>query len=177
MPLSFGKEALLIMITMKEITQFLDRLVVNNNRPWFNEHKEEYLYVQDKFNRFAKELMARVADFDPTTAGLELKDCTYRSYRDQCFSIDKSPYKTHFGVYVCPGGKKSGNAGYYFHVEAKEAEYIGRNILACGIYNPTPELVKMIREEIYVNGAAFDAALKEAVAAGYCDWKDIRIIA
>lgn len=147
---------------MKEIKDFLNRLLVNNNREWFNAHKDEYLYVQDKFNKFSLELMARTAQFDESVAGLQLKDCTYRIYRDIRFSLDKSPYKTHFGCFICPGGKKSGNAGYYFHVEAEESEYLGHDLLACGIYNPTPAFTKAIREEIDLNGKEFDKAVKKA---------------
>lgn len=147
---------------MKEIKDFLNRLLVNNNREWFNAHKDEYLYVQDKFNKFSLELMARTAQFDESVAGLQLKDCTYRIYRDIRFSLDKSPYKTHFGCFICPGGKKSGNGGYYFHVEAEESEYLGHDLLACGIYNPTPAFTKAIREEIDLNGKEFDKAVKKA---------------
>lgn len=39
--------------------------------------------------------------------------------RDQRFSKDKTPYKTHMGVYINKGGKKSGYSGYYFHLGAK----------------------------------------------------------
>ena len=147
---------------MKEIKDFLNRLLVNNNREWFNAHKDEYLYVQDKFNKFSLELMACTAQFDESVAGLQLKDCTYRIYRDIRFSLDKSPYKTHFGCFICHGGKKSGNAGYYFHVEAEESEYLGHDLLACGIYNPTPAFTKAIREEIDLNGKEFDKAVKKA---------------
>lgn len=147
---------------MKEIKNFLNRLLVNNNREWFNAHKDEYLHVQEKFHRFSTELIARTAQFDESVAGLELKDCTYRIYRDIRFSLDKSPYKTHFGCFICPGGKRSGNAGYYFHVEAEESEYLGHDMLACGIYNPTPAFTKAIREEIDLNGKAFDKTVKKA---------------
>ena len=137
---------------MQEIIAFLDRLMRNNNREWFNAHKDEYKYVQAKFNDFALKLMESVAAFDPDVYGLELKDCTYRIYRDIRFSSDKRPYKNHFGCFICKGGKKSGNAGYYFHIEPVEADYIGGNILAAGMYAPTKELLEQIRHEIVYDG-------------------------
>ena len=76
--------------------------------------------------------------FDPLTRGLTLKDCTYRFYRDTRFSPDKSPYKRHFGLFICPNGKKSGLAGYYFHVEGENAEYLGHNGLYPGMYMCEP---------------------------------------
>ena len=103
---------------MKEVVMFLRQLKANNNKEWFTEHKAEYQSAQAKFNAFCEELIHRIEEFDPSVRGLTLKDCTYRIYRDLRFSKDKSPYKTHMGVYVCRGGKKSGYSGYYFHVAA-----------------------------------------------------------
>lgn len=147
---------------MQEIISFLDQLMRNNNRDWFNAHKDKYKYVQGKFNEFALELMDAVAAFDSDVYGLELKDCTYRIYRDIRFSSDKRPYKNHFGCFICKGGKKSGNGGYYFHVEPSEADYIGGNLLAAGMYAPTKELLEHIRHEIIYDGDKLDKAVKKA---------------
>lgn len=147
---------------MQEILSFLDQLMRNNNREWFNVHKEEYKYVQGKFNDFSLRLIDSVAAFDPDVYGLELKDCTYRIYRDIRFSSDKRPYKNHFGCFICKGGKKSGNSGYYFHVEPVEADYIGGNLLAAGMYAPTKELLEHIRHEIIYDGDKLDKAVKKA---------------
>ena len=99
---------------MKEIIDFLEKINVNNNREWFNEHKEEYKEAQNAFNEIAQKIILGVNEFDTRCQNLSLKDCTYRFYRDIRFSKDKSPYKNHFGVFVCSGGKKSMKAGYYF---------------------------------------------------------------
>lgn len=146
----------------KKTLAFLDELMRNNNREWFNAHKSAFLTIQDEFHQFAKELIAAVGSFDETISGLELKDCTYRIYRDIRFSPNKQPYKTHLGAYLCPGGKKSQKAGYYFHLQPDEDEYLEGCLLAVGCYNPSPAAVKSIREEIDLNGAEFDAAVKEA---------------
>ena len=49
--------------------------------------------------------------FDDSVGVLSLRECTYRIYRDLRFSQDITPYKTHMGVYIDRGGKKSGNSG------------------------------------------------------------------
>lgn len=147
---------------MKEIIAFLDQLMRNNNRDWFNEHKAEFMEIQHRFHEFSLKLMEGVAAFDPDVYGLELKDCTYRIYRDIRFSSDKRPYKNHLGCYICKGGKKSGNAGYYFHVEPPEADYIGANILAAGMYAPTKELLAQLRHEIVYDGEMLEKAVKKA---------------
>lgn len=147
---------------MEEIIEFLNQIVVNNNRIWFMEHKQQYLDAQAKFNEFAERLLVGIQKFDDLTKGLTLKDCTYRFYRDTRFSLDKSPYKRHFGVFVSPHGKCSGLAGYYFHIEGEGAEYLGRHGLFPGMYKADPKVAKSIREDINVYGADFENAVKKA---------------
>lgn len=101
---------------MKEILDFLRDLEKNNNREWFNSHKEQYQSVLKNWYAFCESLIAEIGCFDKDIAPLTIKECTYRIYRDTRFSKDKSPYKTHFGVFLAKGGKKSMHAGYYFHI-------------------------------------------------------------
>ncbi len=152
---------------MKRILDFLSDLRANNNREWFATNKERYREAEAIFGEFAVKLIALVGEFDPLVRGLTLRDCTYRIYRDTRFSHDKTPYKTHFGLYVCPGGKKSGNAGYYFHIEPSGSEggLIGGHLLDAGIYMPEPAVLRSVRDEMFDNGEAVLAAISSAGAA------------
>lgn len=152
---------------MEQILSFLNELRQHNERSWFEAHKAEYQDVQHYFNDFVADLLIRISAFDPSIQGLNVSDCTYRIYRDIRFSYDKSPYKTHLGAYVCPGGKKSGYAGYYFHLEPEGDTYLGGSLLACGLYKPEKEIVQSIREEILDHGQAFDNAIKKAKGFSY----------
>ena len=134
---------------MKTVLQFLRDLAQHNDRAWFNEHKERYLAVQQRWNEFCESLIGEIGAFDPDIARLTLRDCTYRIYRDTRFSPDKSPYKTHFGVFLAPGGKKSMHAGYYFHVGTGESnEYPQGHMLAAGNYCYEPKAIQILREDI-----------------------------
>ena len=77
----------------------------------------------------------------------------FRINRDIRFSNDKSPYKTNFGGFIVPGGKKSGNAGYYIHIEP------GNCFLAGGVHMPPPDKLKAVRTEIYENTEDFKKIL------------------
>lgn len=144
---------------MEKILSFLREVSLHNDREWFLAHKDEYVEAKNNFDALALQFMAGIAKFDPRCKGLELKDCTYRFYRDIRFSPDKRPYKTHFGVYVCPGGKKSGRAGYYLHLQPDENLYF----ICAGLYNPTPEVLHSIRDEVAGGGGqAIREALDEA---------------
>lgn len=145
---------------MKNIIDFLTQLHANNNREWFNARKAWYKEVQAEFNEFTEKLIAGIESFDPFVRGLTPKDCTFRIYRDTRFSKDKSPYKTHMGAYVCPKGRNSGYAGYYFHVEPSGENLPGEgNLLSVGIYMPRPIVLRSIREEIEDNGARIIEAI------------------
>ena len=80
---------------MKEILQYLRELRVNNNRDWFNTHKDRYLELRLYFQNKMDELIQRIAIFDGELRGEEAKNCLYRIYRDTRFSPDKTPYKNH----------------------------------------------------------------------------------
>ena len=134
---------------MKEIIDFLRDLSCNNNKVWFTANKKRYQEIQARWYDFCGELIQAVGQYDQDIARLTIKDCTYRIYRDTRFSADKSPYKTHFGVFLSKGGKKSMHAGYYFHVGTGSGEdYPHCHMIASGNYCYEPRVVKMLREDI-----------------------------
>lgn len=147
---------------MKDVMTFLNGVLMNNNRPWFQENKDLYLKAQERINNMTIELIEGISKFDSSVKNLSVSDCTYRIYRDIRFSPDKRPYKTHMGIYVCPNGKKSGLAGYYLHFEGEEAEYFGCNGLFTGLWNPDKNALKNIREDICYDGATFEKAIEKA---------------
>lgn len=150
---------------MKSILDFLSDLSQNNDRTWFEANRDRYKQVKQRMDEVAEEFIAAVAAFDPSIEGLRAKDCTYRIYRDTRFSKDKSPYKTWFGVYVCPRGKKSGFSGYYMHVEPDQNHYM----LCTGAYCPSAGEIKSIREEIMTEGDSFVETI-EAAKGFEIDW-------
>ena len=62
------------------IFQFLKNLATNNNREWFQEHKDEYLKAQKEFEELLTAIIARISLFDESIVGIQAKDCTYRIY-------------------------------------------------------------------------------------------------
>lgn len=146
---------------MKKVLTFLKELYRNNNRDWFAVHKEQYKEAEAIFNAFAEKLIREIGLFDPSVQGLTVKECTYRIYCDTRFSKDKTPYKTHMGVYICPGGKKSGNAGYYFHIEPA-GEMIGHHLMSTGLYMPDSKALRSVRDEIFDNSAEFLSLMNQA---------------
>lgn len=124
---------------------FLKEVTMNNNRPWFMEHKNEYEAVKAEWERGVAQALERIGSFDASVLSQQVKDCTYRFYRDTRFSEDKSPYKNHLGAYVNAHGKKVLRGGYYIHIEP------GHCLLAVGNYWLPTNILTSCRNELMAN--------------------------
>lgn len=134
---------------MDKVLQFLKELAENNNREWFHENKKRYEESRDKVLFLTDVLINEIGEFDSAVKGLNPKDCVFRIFRDVRFSKDKRPYKTNFGSFICKGGRKSMNPGYYFHIEP------GRCFVGGGIYMPPAEPLKAIRNYMAEHAEAY----------------------
>ncbi len=133
---------------MEKTLRFLTKLKKNNDRDWFNANKKEYEAAREEFTEVVEKLIAGIAAFDPSVIGIQPKDCLFRIYRDVRFSKDKSPYKTAFGAYIAPGGRKSMAPGYYIHAEPKAC------FLAGGMHMPQPADLLAVRNAIVADPKA-----------------------
>lgn len=127
------------------LLSFLGAVAANNNRPWFKAHRDDYMMAKADFEDGIGKAIAAIAEFDKEISHLKVSDTVYRFYRDTRFSPDKSPYKRHFGAYICAKGKKSLRGGYYIHVEP------GACMLACGSYWLPTNILTSCRNEIMAN--------------------------
>jgi uncharacterized protein (TIGR02453 family) len=139
---------------MKQVLQFLRTISLHNDKVWFEAHKADYLKAKATIGELTVKLIEGIRTFDDTIGPLSVSGCTYRIYRDVRFSKDKSPYKTHMGIFVNRGGKKSGYSGYYFHVDGN-----GDHMLAVGNYFTEPKVLKVLREDIQLGGGDFRGIL------------------
>jgi uncharacterized protein (TIGR02453 family) len=136
---------------IKGIIRFLEELSSNNSREWFQENKARYEIAKNDFETVSKLLIAEIAAFDEEIKTVDVKDCIFRIYRDTRFSNDKTPYKTHFGVFIASGGgRKSQRAGYYLHLDPA-GSFIGT-----GVWCPEPNLLKALRQSVYDNIEEFN---------------------
>ena len=144
---------------METILAYLRQLEANNNKPWFDAHKNEYQDARAHFNAIVEKLIEGVAAFDPTIKGIGIKESTYRIHKDMRISKDGLPY--NFGVFIARGGKKSGYSGYYFHIGTGTGDdYPCRSFLAVGNYYMEPKVLKILREDIELGGGDFDRIIK-----------------
>lgn len=152
---------------MKKALAFYEALAANNYKEWFDAHKADYLEAKAETDELARRFMSAVEGFDHRVHDLKLSDITYRIYRDIRFSHDKTPYKNWCGIYVCPNGKKSGQAGYYLHFEPHNNTYF----ICAGLYNPTKEVLASVREEIMCEPEAFHEAIQACGEGFTLNWE------
>lgn len=143
---------------MKEVIAFLNDLSLNNDKVWFEANRARYNDARAKVESLAAEVIAGIRSFDGSIGPLQPKDCTYRIYRDLRFSPDKTPYKTHMGIYITRGGKKSGYSGYYFHIGSAAASHM----IAVGDICCEPKVLKVIREDIQNGDGDFRRIIESA---------------
>jgi uncharacterized protein (TIGR02453 family) len=122
--------------------QFLRDLKENNNREWFTINRKRYEASRENILEMIEYSLAELGRIDPHIASLDPKYCIFRINRDVRFSADKSTYKTHFGAHLCMGGKKSGNAGYYIHIQP------GQSFVGGGIWQPPSSTIGTIRSHL-----------------------------
>jgi uncharacterized protein (TIGR02453 family) len=132
-------------MNFKGLIKFLTALNSNNSKDWFDLNRKEYEELRKEWIEFVGTLIQAVQGFDSSILMLDPKKCIFRINKDIRFSKDKSPYKTNFGAIITPGGKKEMFSGYYLHVDPKEI------FIAGGAYQPMPELLAAIRQEIDYN--------------------------
>lgn len=139
------------------LLNFLSDLKENNTREWFGENKDRFLEQKTAFDQFTIQLISLFSEFE-NMDGVELKHCSYRIYRDVRFAKDKAPYKTWFSASFSEGGRKSGLMDYYVHIEPG-----GKSFLGGGMYDPTPEQLALLRQEIDYNAKHLKGIIQSPV--------------
>lgn len=141
---------------MRPYLDFLAALAENNSKEWMDANKKWYLDTREQFLKDVEILLKELSELEPELSTFKAKDCVFRQNRDIRFSANKNPYKTNFGAYFSPKGKKSSGPGYYVQVQP------GNSFLAGGIWMPEAETLKKIRKEIDFSGAELEAIEKDS---------------
>ena len=127
----------------KDSIDFLEELSKNNNREWFNSHKDRYTEGRGNIIAFADALIVEMNKHDKieTESG---EDSVFRIYKDVRFSKDKTPYNSHWSCAFKRATKKL-RGGYYLRIEPGNSRMVG------GFFGPAADDIKRIRQDIDVN--------------------------
>jgi len=128
---------------------FLQKLKRNNNREWFQKHKETFDHHYGAIKAWGDEVLESMQAIDD----IEFIKF-HRIYRDVRFSKDKTPYKSHFSAYM-QRATALRRGGFYIHLAP------GNTFVGGGFWAPERDDLKRIRDEIARDGDEFRAFLND----------------
>jgi uncharacterized protein (TIGR02453 family) len=139
-----------------EALAFLRNLARHNDREWFQPRKAQFdAELKEPMLAVIRKVTEAMLDFAPSFVRPAEK-CLFRIYRDNRFSNDKRPYKSHVAAWWSHQGlQKTSGAGYYFHISAKEV------IVAAGAYMPEKDQLSQIRHWLLDHHAEFRKLLQK----------------
>jgi uncharacterized protein (TIGR02453 family) len=143
-----------------QLFAFLRELEQHNEREWFNANKARYEQeIKEPALAFVEDVGYRLPQVAPhMTAD---KRSLFRIYRDTRFSKDKTPYKTHVGIYFRHArAGEADTAGLYLHLEP------GSVFMGAGIWHPGSPALKRIRDALVARPGDW----RDAVAAVEPTW-------
>jgi uncharacterized protein (TIGR02453 family) len=151
-----------------DLFKFFKQLKRNNNRDWFQAHKQQYEEtVRDPFLKFISDFQPRlhrisphfIADPKPNGGSL------LRIYKDLRFRPDAPPYKTMAAArFPHSAYKQTAAPGLYLHVEG------GTTFFAGGLWHPEPEARNRVREAILASPAQWKKASKGKRLTSLCEF-------
>lgn len=135
----------------RETIDFLSDLRENNSKMWFDEHRDNYeQYFLEPAREFVLELGAALRKIAPRIKAIpNVNKSIFKIHRDVRFSKDKTPFKTHMGVWLWEGERKRMECtGFYFHLEPDHF------FLGTGMYVIPKELLDRYRKAVAVKTKA-----------------------
>jgi uncharacterized protein (TIGR02453 family) len=140
----------------RQTFDFLAALAENNNREWFDTHRQEYEdVVRTPALTFISDMADEMPAISPHFRAISKKvgGSLMRIHRDIRFGKDKAPYKTNIGMqFRHEAGKDIHAPGYYVHIEP------GSCFVGVGLWRPDADALFKIREAIVNSGDAWVAA-------------------
>lgn len=135
---------------------FFERLAANNNKAWFEEHRDQYEeLLLEPLKLLVGDLADTMSAIDPALITIPAVDKTIsRIYRDTRFSRNKSPYKTCLWITFkrrSPDWKQA--PCFFFELTADSYRY------GMGFYSASRETMDNLRRFIETQPVAFRKAL------------------
>lgn len=132
--------------------EFLGELKENNNKPWFEDHRQIYnSFVLKPLQHIVTELTPLFMSIDPLIeTAPSIGKTISRMNRDTRFSNDKSPYKSHVWItFKRPIKEWQDSPGFFFELTPYSYRY------GMGFYSADKTTMDQLREAIDNHPAEF----------------------
>jgi len=140
----------------KETFAFLKSLEANNNKGWFEQHKEDYhLFLLNPLKSLVSDLSEFMLTIDPFfEVSPAINRTISRIYRDIRFAKDKSPYQTTAWItFKRPKKDWKDSPAYFFELSSDSYRF------GMGLYSASPNTMRLFREAIDENPEEFHRAI------------------
>jgi uncharacterized protein (TIGR02453 family) len=151
----------------KKTLSFLKAIRANNNKEWFDAHKNEYeTLILNPSRAFVAEMGEHLQALEPTiNAEPKINKSLFRIYRDiRRMGANKEPIKSRIGIIFWQGkASRLQSSSFYLHFSPDEL------FVAVGVRWFEKPLLDAFREYIKDEDkrVALDKVLKELLACGY----------
>jgi len=144
----------------RELIEFLDGLKANNDRAWFDKHRDDYESLfKEPARDFVAAMSGRLGEIaEDLTAEPKIGRSIHRINRDTRFSKDKTPYNTHLHFVFWRGAKPVGSSGFHF--------VIGPSHVGAGVGNWAFSPDQLVHFRNATANPAKSAALAKAIKTG-----------
>ena len=137
----------------QETSEFLWELSFHNERPWFQEHKEQFeRCLNQPFKELARETAELMQQRHPET---DWQSHASRIYRDARRLFGRGPYKDHLWFTVKEGSDYSQGPMFWFEIHAAVYSY------GLGYFDASPSEMEFFRRSIDANPARFERLAEE----------------
>ena len=143
----------------QETVDFMWGIRFNNEKPWFEAHKQTYLtHFYQPMRELEEELYGWFAEQRPK---LPLRGRVSRIYRDARRLHGQGPYKDHLWFCVRTGDQDwTGRPTFYFEIAPDYYSY------GMGFYSATPSQMEAFRRSLDANPARFERIVRKIERGG-----------
>ena len=143
----------------RETSEFLWELSFHNERPWFLEHKEQYLRcLEQPFKALGADCLELMRQRMP---GRDLQLHVSRIYRDARRLFGRGPYKDNLWFILYEGDKHANSPCFWFEVGPATYSY------GMGFWEATPAQTEVYRRRIDADPAGFARLIRPIEAKKY----------
>jgi uncharacterized protein (TIGR02453 family) len=143
-------------MSLQVTLDFLTQLSQNNDKGWFDDHRQKYEDARAAFEALVVDVLGRFSAVDEFPLP-DVREMVFRINRDVRFSADKSPYKTHMSALIGPEGRNSLGRAYYLHVAPG-----GQSLAGSGVYALSDEELLKVRATIVEDSRPLRAIIEDA---------------
>ena len=139
-----------------EASEFLWDLSFNNERPWFQAHKEQFeRCLKAPFAALAEDTAALMRERYPLT---DWQLHVSRIYRDARRLFGRGPYKDHLWFTVKDGADYSAGPCFWFEISAAAFSY------GMGFFDASPAEMALFRRRVDADPARFERLAVESLS-------------